>query len=70
MKNLLTSKKFWVAFGGLVAIIVSTLVGLPEAESNINLFIMAIVNSYVIGQGIADHGKEKAKVESKNDIRV
>ena len=56
------SKKFWAAIAGLVGMVISYLTGLDE--TTITGFLVVIV-SYILGQGIADHGKEKAKVEQE-----
>jgi len=56
------SKKFWAAVAGLIGMLVAHFTGLDEAT--ITGFIV-IITSYILGQGIADHGKEKAKVEAE-----
>lgn len=45
--------------------------GVPEAQATeqaglIAGLIAAQVSAYLIGQGVADHGKEKAKAEASN----
>ena len=62
LKGLLASKKFVAMIVGLIVIIVGKL-GLnldPEAVTKVVGLIMA----YIVGQGIADNGKEAAKVEA------
>lgn len=66
MSELFKSKKFIVAALGLVAVVLSSLlqaVGVSVPEEKITEFLAVIV-AYVVGQGLADLGKEKAKVES------
>lgn len=56
----LKSKKLWVtAIGGLL-VTVGTAIGIPHGVTE---EIVALVAAFVIGQGFADFGKEKAKVE-------
>ena len=61
LPDILKSKKGQAFLSGLLALCLKDLLGLdaPTVTS-----IVALVGSYVLGQGIADHGKEKAKVES------
>jgi hypothetical protein len=64
-KDLLGSKKFWAA---LTAVIVTGAVSLIPAlepmEANLTE-IIGVLAAYIVGQGIADAGKEKAKIEAK-----
>ncbi len=55
------SKKFWIAIGGVVAVVVSQYTGFGEDKVN---EIVAIVVALVLGQGLADFGKS-AKIEEK-----
>jgi hypothetical protein len=59
VKGLFESKKFLAALTAFVAVIVSHFSGLSDGT-----IITAISGfmAYIIGQGIADHGKEKEKV--------
>ncbi|MDE0073477.1 MAG: hypothetical protein OXR82_05430 [Gammaproteobacteria bacterium] len=52
------SKKFLTALTG-VAVVVFENLGVPISEEA----LLPLV-AYIVGQGIADHGKERAKVES------
>lgn len=61
----LKSKKLIVAILTAVAIVINDHFGKPLSEDTINQMI-AVVAAYVIGQGIADSGKEKAKIEVAN----
>jgi len=60
--DLIKSKKFQVAIIGVVVMLLGEF-GLdidPEAL----LAIVSPLIAYIIGQGVADHGKEKAKIEN------
>lgn len=54
------SKKFLTAIAGVLVVVLEE-VGLPVSEEA----LLPIV-AYIVGQGIADHGKERAKVEASN----
>lgn len=65
LKSVLTSKKAIAALAAIAAVLlvpVLAKVGLVLSEDQIEHFV-AVVAAYLVGQGIADHGKEKAKVE-------
>jgi uncharacterized membrane protein (DUF441 family) len=64
LKTMLSSKKFIAMLAGLVATLVAK-IGWNVDTETINQAI-ALVVSYVVGQGIADAGKEKAKAENGN----
>ena len=55
--DLLTSKKFITAVVGTVTAIVS---GTPIGPA-----VLAGAGAFVLGQGIADHGKEAAKINAQ-----
>lgn len=55
------SKKFWMAVVGIVAMIVSSFI--PAITEEMIMGIAGIIISYILGQGIADNGKEAAKIE-------
>ena len=57
--EVLKSKKFQAFLLGLVSVVCSKLLGLGEEETKM---IVGLVAAYVLGQGIADNGKEAAKV--------
>lgn len=63
--DLLTSKKFVALLAGLVTIIVNAVFGLQLRE-DVVLSITAMVSAYLVGQGVADAGKERAKIEMDN----
>lgn len=56
----LRSKKLLVTLITIAILIVKALV--PQLEALDEQAVMA----YLVGQGIADHGKEKAKIENKH----
>jgi hypothetical protein len=55
---LFKSKKFWTAVGGVVAVALSQYFGIAEGTT---AEIVAIVVALVLGQGLADFGKEAKK---------
>lgn len=55
------SKKFWVLIGGIALLIGKTVS--PELAEMDTTELMGVIASYLVGQGIADFGKERAKVE-------
>lgn len=59
--DLLQSKKFRAALIGLLVVVVKHF--LPDLDETSVQQILAVLLAYIIGQGIADHGKEKAKIE-------
>ena len=58
--DIFKSKKFWMAIVGIVGMVIAHFTGMDE--TTITGFLAVIV-SYIVGQGIADHGKEKVKAE-------
>ena len=54
----LQSRKLWVAIIAMVAEVIIALGGDPEAVQQLSVAIAGIAGSYVIGQGVADHGKK------------
>lgn len=60
--ELLKSKKFQALLVGLLVLLVQQYIpGLDETKAT---EVVALVVAYIIGQGLADFGKEKAKVEA------
>ena len=53
----LQSRKLWVAIVGVVVQLLATVIA-PEQADEIGRNLMVVVSSYVVGQGIADHGKK------------
>jgi hypothetical protein len=62
MIDLFTSKKFLVMLAAIVMAIASKL-GLNLDPDLVNQ-VLAMAAAYILGQGIADRGKEAAKVEA------
>jgi hypothetical protein len=54
LKDLANSKKFWAMTAGLVFLCVASY--LAMSSENIALGI-ALIGSYIVGQGVADSGK-------------
>lgn len=63
LNDVFTSKKAMAALATLLVIILQAL-GLPLSEDMVNQ-ILFIAGSYIVGQGIADNGKEAAKIKLK-----
>jgi hypothetical protein len=61
-KNLLGSKKFVAMIVGVISMLVAK-IGWDVDDETITK-VVALVASYVVGQGIADNGKEAAKVKA------
>lgn len=59
--DLLKSKKFIMSVGGVLAVVLGHFLGVPEETT---LEIVGIVIAFVLGQGIADAGKEAAKAKA------
>ena len=60
--DIFKSKKFWVLVTGLAALLLNHYMDVaPELTEEMAAMIMA----YVIGQGIADNGKEAKKIKGK-----
>ena len=53
----LQSRKLWVAIVGVTVQLLATVVS-PEQADEIGRNLMIIVSAYLIGQGVADHGKK------------
>lgn len=58
--SLLKSKKFLVSIAGVLSVVLMHYVNIPEETS---MKVFGIIISFVVGQGLADIGKEKAKIE-------
>ena len=70
--EMLTSKKFAAMCSGMLSVALayplSRWFGMDEAQAAewsaaASAKVVALVSAYCVGQGVADHGKEKAKVE-------
>lgn len=69
-KQLLTSKKFVACAIGMVAIVASILLNkihVDIPDDKIAEFVGVLV-AYIVGQGIADNGKEAAKVAADSPV--
>ena len=65
LKGITQSKKFMFGVIALLVIAFNNKLGL-ELDPEQMKFMTAIVGATVLGQGVADLGKEKAKQEAKN----
>lgn len=56
MKRKLTSRKFWLAIGSFVSMLIVALGGAEETATQVSALIMAgaAVVAYIIGEGLAD----------------
>ena len=62
--TLFSSKKFCGLLATLLALFATRKLGFSEAEAlTLSNQIVGIASAYMIGQGIADHGKGKAEAE-------
>lgn len=61
---MLKSKKFWMSIAGVIAVVMSHLLNIPEATT---MMVLAPVVSYIIAQGWADSGKEAKKIEAPQE---
>jgi hypothetical protein len=59
----LKSKKLIAMIVGLILLIVRSV--WPELAEMETTEIVQLIGAYIIGQGVADHGKEKAKIEAQ-----
>ena len=59
--GLFKSKKFLMSLAGVVAVVGNYFLGLPEDKI---IQILALIISYIIGQGLADFGKSAAEIEA------
>lgn len=69
LTSLLGSKKFVTMLAG-VLLTIAIRVGMdPVVAKDVIPGILTLVATYVLGQGIADHGKEKAKIVAESALR-
>jgi hypothetical protein len=61
IKEMFGSKKFLASVAGVIAVAVAKLTGV-EIPDDILMGVLGIVAAYVVGQGVADHGKEATKI--------
>ena len=62
LKALFGSKKFMAALASALAVLINELTGAHISEDAL-LAMLSPMLAYIVGQGIADHGKEKAKID-------
>lgn len=62
VKDLLGSKKFIVLLAGVLLLVAKTIA--PGLEDMSTAELISLIASYLVGQGIADHGKERALVQA------
>lgn len=63
MKSILTSKKFYYAVAGLIAVLLTANSNIPENQiTEAIVGIAVIITALITGQGLADFGKEKEKL--------
>jgi hypothetical protein len=62
MKTILKSKKFLSSVAAILFVLSPASAGLDEATI---LQVVSLVAAYIVGQGIADNGKEAARVQSQ-----
>ena len=60
-KSMLKSKKFIASLAGVIVSAVGT-AGLQLPTDSV-MAILSPIMAYILGQGVADAGKEKAKIE-------
>jgi hypothetical protein len=67
--EMMNSKKAIAMVTGMVAAFLSTKIGLdPEVTVTLLQALAGIIGSYIIGQGIADHGKEAEKIKLAGEV--
>lgn len=60
------SKKFLALLTTLIVLALTRKLGLDEpAATELGREIVAVASAYMVGQGVADHGKERARVEAE-----
>lgn len=62
-QELFGSKKFVALLAGMLAVVLKA-AGVPIGE-DVLLPVLGLVASYILGQGIADNGKEATKLQVK-----
>ena len=66
-KAMLQSKKAIAMIGGVLAGILGKY-GLEIPAADLTAILSPVI-AYIVGQGVADVGKEKARMENENDAR-
>lgn len=57
--DLIKSKKFQMAIAGMIVVIVTSYI--PEIDEDALTKIVGLIVAYIVGQGLADFGKEAKK---------
>ena len=63
LKSLFSSKKFVAMIAGVLATLIGK-IGFDVPTETINQ-VVALVGTYVVGQGVADHGKHRPAEAAK-----
>lgn len=61
LKELFGSKKFLASLAGIITVLVATLLKFDIPDETL-MAILGVIGTFVLGQGIADHGKEANKI--------
>ena len=65
LKSMLKSKKFLAALSGLVVVVLEALIPGITLEAEDLTAVLSPILAYIVGQGVADHGKEKEKAKQE-----
>lgn len=65
LKKLVASKKARAAIAGVIMAVAGPRLGLNETQVQ---EVLAILGLYILGQGVADHGKEAAKAKMQGNL--
>ena len=63
LQQLVTSKKFLVAFSSILFVLTNEIFSFGIQETTI-LEVVSVSAAYIVGQGVADSGKEKSRFEA------
>lgn len=66
LKEMFASKKFIAMLAGII-ITLAAKIGF-DVDNETAMMIVGLVSSYVLGQGVADAGKSKAKLEAAQNV--
>jgi hypothetical protein len=72
--DLLSSKKAIVTLAGVLTTVLLHVAGRlhvalePDDANALSLKVMGMVSAYVLGQGLADHGKEAARIAADTTL--
>ena len=66
IRRKLTSRKFWLAIGSFVSMLIVALGGAEETATQVSALIMAgaSVIAYIIGEGLVDAARIKAQSDT------